>query len=336
MDNEEEVLQKFRAVNPIRIAGNINSIANAIDNIRRLKNFLVRKSDDASEKNQVSHKKCDNNIESVNKSRVDFSGQHTDIAYASIFDNGLPTEYISRIENDILRRNVKESFSDAVHDGYLKLDNGKYQLTDNGKEHINSPEFIKRFENDQKYMLIDQESKAVFKLKGEPQDVEVFRYAESINIGADNLYGDKSSTNDVTAYFEKLERKGFVTVDKDNNVKPTEKTQQYLNEHYPQKVDIKLITTGNVEDLAKASSAVNMPPGVSQNGMLGNPVNTTADAAKATEGAAATEAGKTAAKTASSAAGTVTIVITVANAALKKLKQQNNNRKVNHTNSRQR
>jgi|GEM_PF-1480834 len=353
MDYDEEVLKKFSAVNPVRIAGNINSIANAIDNIRRLKNFL--EGNNQIDKNDTDeNQKIDKNLENINapksekKIQVDFSGQHTDISYASLFDDGLPTEYILKIDDDILKRNVKESFSDAVDDGYLKLDDGKYQLTDKGKEHINSPAFIKQFENDQKYSLLELESKAAFKLKGEPQDVEVFRYADSINIGAKNLYGDENTAKDVTAYFKKLERNGFVIIDKNDNITPTEKTQQFLNEHYPKKTDIELITADNVEDLAKTgekqnsaangikfaekgenpvkNNSANFSPAMAKN-------NVSKDVVKKT-----TEAGNAAGveKAASGVGGTVTIVITVANAALKKLKQQQNDQKVSHTNSHQR
>lgn len=235
MDKSDEIVQDFKNLNPLNMLNKVSSIYNTIESIRKLNEFISRDKKDMPDTD----------------TQINFSGQHTDIAYVSMSKDGIPTEQIENIEDNILKRNVRESFNDAVADGYLKIENERYQLTDKGLSHINSPEFISQFETDQKYSLLLGETKAVFELNGTSQDAEVFRYAESINLSDKNLLGDKQSATEIMSYFKKLEKENFVTIGKDNIVKPTAKMQEFLNTHYPKKVGIDMITPQNAEELAK-------------------------------------------------------------------------------------
>ena len=255
MSKEDEIVDIY---DPIKAMAKISSIVSSVENIKRMVNFFrCPHCSMSSESAGANTSTAPENIS------VNYTGLHTDIAFVSTAEDGIERISLEAIEDNILRRNVLESFDDSVADGYLTCENGKYFLTNKGKEHINSPAFIKQFEKDQKYNLANSENRAMFEFKGEAQDVDIFRYTNSFDLNQLNVSENVIAVDKVTSYFEKLEKTGFVNIDKNRVVTPTEKTLKYLSQQPAKNFSVKAVTSNNINEvvntvasLAKSSNAV--------------------------------------------------------------------------------
>ncbi len=255
MSKEDEIVDLY---DPIKAMAKISSIVSSVENIKRMVNFFrCPHCSMSSESSGTNTSIAPENIS------LNYTGLHTDIAFVSTAENGIERTSLEAIEDNILRRNVLESFDDSVADGYLTCENGKYLLTNKGKEHINSPAFIKQFEKDQKYNLANSENRAMFEFKGEAQDVDIFRYTNSFDLNQLNVSENVIAVDKVTSYFEKLEKTGFVNIDKNRVVTPTEKTLKYLSQQPAKNFSVKVVTSNNINEvvntvasLAKSSNAV--------------------------------------------------------------------------------
>lgn len=176
-----------------------------------------------------------------------FTGQHTDIAFVDA--NGtLDTNTINQIKDENLRQNVMQSYSDAVDDGYLAYDDGKFRLTEKGREHINSEPFKEQFEKDQLYAM--SKNKAQITLNGNASDLNVFRYTDQINLNH-LAYSDPAKFKRVVSYFEECQKYDFVKISSDGTVVPTEKCYTYLEQNKDFGFNIKKINPDNIQKVAK-------------------------------------------------------------------------------------
>ncbi|MEE0264685.1 MAG: hypothetical protein UD936_03570 [Acutalibacteraceae bacterium] len=264
MSKEDDIVDIY---DPIKAMAKISSIVSSVENIKRMVNFFrCPHCSMSSESSGTNTSIAPENIS------LNYTGLHTDIAFVSTAENGIERTSLEAIEDNILRRNVLESFDDSVADGYLTCENGKYLLTDKGKEHINSPAFIKQFEKDQEYFLANNNYRAMFEFKGEGQDIDIFRYADSFNLNSLNVSENKETVDKVVSYFRTLVKTGFVNINKSLVVTPTEKALKYFTQNPPLNFDVKPVTTKNIKEivntvasLAKSPSTVGVIVEVSKN-----------------------------------------------------------------------
>ena len=255
MSKEDEIVDIY---DPVKAMAKISSIVSSVENIKRMVNFFrCPHCSMSSESTGANTSTAPENIS------VNYTGLHTDIAFVSTAEDGIERISLEAIEDNILRRNVLESFDDSVADGYLTCENGRYMLTDKGKEHINSPAFIQQFEKDQEYFLANNSYRAMFEFKGEGQDIDIFRYADSFNLNSLNVSENKETVDKVVSYFRTLEKTGFVNINKSLVVTPTEKALKYFTQHPPLNFNVKPVTTKNIKEtvntvasLAKSPSTV--------------------------------------------------------------------------------
>ena len=181
--------------------------------------------------------------------KPNFTGQHTDIAFTA--ENGkLNENVINSINDDSLRKNVQDTFNDAVKDGYLNYNDstGEYVLTQKGNEHINSEQFIRQFERDQLNKISD--NKAYVNLKGNSSDLGVFRYTDSINLNH-LAHSDPAAFKRLQSYFYECQKYDFVDIAPDGTIIPTEKCKTYLN-NSNEKIDIFKLNKNNIKDFEKS------------------------------------------------------------------------------------
>lgn len=256
MNKEDEIVDLY---DPIKNISKISSIVSSVENIKRMIIFFkpTGKRNGSNDDNSPTA----NSANSVpNDISVNYTGLHTDIAFVSTTKDGIERTSIESIDDNILKRNVLESFDDAVSDGFLTCENGKYLLTNKGKEHINSPAFIKQFEKDQKYNLANSENRAMFEFKGEAQDVDIFRYTNSFDLKQLNVSENVIAVDKVNSYFIKLEKTGFVNIDKNRVVTPTEKTLKYLSQHPTKNFDVKPVTANNINEVVNTVASLAKSP----------------------------------------------------------------------------
>lgn len=267
MNKEDDIVDLY---DPVKIMGKVSSIVYSMENIKRMLKYLQPKSKGNKEKNEITDKllndankkSTDNRLSNTvsDDISINYTGLHTDIAFVSTAKEGIARTSLETIEDNILKRNVLESFDDAVSDGYLNCKDGKYTLTDKGKEHINSSAFIKQFEKDQKYLLANSENRAIFEFKGEPQDVDIFRYTNSFDLNKLNVSEHIEAVDKVTSYFRKLEETGFVNIDKNRVATPTEKTLKYFSQHPNKNFDVRPVTVDNINEIVKTVASIAKSP----------------------------------------------------------------------------
>lgn len=256
MNKEDEIVDLY---DPVKNISKISSIIYSVENIKRMISFF--KSTGKRSGGNDDNSPTTNSANTVpNDISVNYTGLHTDIAFVSTTKDGIERTSIESIDDNILKRNVLESFDDAVSDGFLTCENGKYLLTNKGKEHINSPAFIKQFEKDQKYNLTNSENRAMFEFKGEPQDVDIFRYTNSFDLNKLNVSDNIVAVDKVNSYFKKLEKTGFVNIDKNRVVTPTEKTLKYLSQHPTKNFGVKPVTTNNINEVVNKVASLAKSP----------------------------------------------------------------------------
>lgn len=175
-----------------------------------------------------------------------FTGQHTDIAYTAT-DRGVTLIDINNIKDSELRSNVIYCYSDAIIDGYLDYDKqtDKFTLTEKGREHINSSAFKEQFEKDQ-YRKIS-ENKAVVTLKGSKSDLNIFRYADEINLKM--VTCNPTDYKNISEFFRRCEKYGWVTVSNSGIIKPTEKCLSYLSKNAAKDFKIAKLTSDNLKEV---------------------------------------------------------------------------------------
>jgi hypothetical protein len=178
---------------------------------------------------------------------MNFSGQHTDIAYANT-DAGVNIADFQKIEDEDLRKSVISNYNKAVEDGYLEYDKSTsvYKATEKGKNHIQSQSFIEQFEKDQQNRLVS--NKATITLEGNKKDLEAFRYTDNLNLNA--ISANPQQYKNIVEYFRTCEKYGLVTIE-DNVVKPTEKCNQYLAQHEAKNICVEKLTSDNAVRLSQ-------------------------------------------------------------------------------------
>lgn len=138
---------------------------------------------------QQSVQQKSNNVNELS-SNIKLTGQFTDIAYADT--DKITEKAISELckDDEKLLNNVMDTYNNAVNDGLLKREWSKtesdviYTLTDKGKELVNSENFKKQLEKNIKNTLYNENFKntAVVEFTGTKDDVNVFRYVDTLNI----------------------------------------------------------------------------------------------------------------------------------------------------------
>lgn len=178
---------------------------------------------------QQSVQQKSNNVNELS-SNIKLTGQFTDIAYADT--DKITEKAISELckDDEKLLNNVMDTYNNAVNDGLLKREWSKaesdviYTLTDKGKELVNSEDFKKQLEKNIKNTLYNENFKntAVVEFTGTKDDVNVFRYVDTLNI--------KSFDNNpvMKKMFDMLKKYEFISVDKNGNAKPTDKLNTYF------------------------------------------------------------------------------------------------------------
>lgn len=178
---------------------------------------------------QQSVQQKSNNVNELS-SNIKLTGQFTDIAYADT--DKITEKAISELckDDEKLLNNVMDTYNNAVNDGLLKREWSKaesdviYTLTDKGKELVNSEDFKKQLEKNIKNTLYNENFKntAVVEFTGTKDDVNVFRYVDTLNI--------KSFDNNpvMKKMFDMLKKYEFISVDENGNVKPTDKLNTYF------------------------------------------------------------------------------------------------------------
>lgn len=188
-----------------------------------------------------------------------FTGQHTDIAFVA--ENGsMSADVIESIPDENLRNNVIQTYSDAVQEGYLQYDKQSrmFVITEKGREHINSDAFMRQFESDQLSQL--SENKAHVQLKGNSDDLEVFRFTDSINLNQLNRSSSEAAER-VRSYCLECQKYGLVNISPDGTVTPTEKCLRYLQQNEKGNFDITKLTADNVEAIADNLKNTQTKPG---------------------------------------------------------------------------
>lgn len=178
---------------------------------------------------QQSVQQKSNNVNELS-SNIKLTGQFTDIAYADT--DKITEKAISELckDDEKLLNNVMDTYNNAVKDGLLKREWSKaesdviYTLTDKGKELVNSENFKKQLEKNIKNTLYNENFKntAVVEFTGTKDDVNVFRYVDTLNI--------KSFDNNpvMKKMFDMLKKYEFISVDENGNAKPTDKLNTYF------------------------------------------------------------------------------------------------------------
>lgn len=178
---------------------------------------------------QQSVQQKSNNVNELS-SNIKLTGQFTDIAYADT--DKITEKAISELckDDEKLLNNVMDTYNNAVNDGLLKREWSKaesdviYTLTDKGKELVNSEDFKKQLEKNIKNTLYNENFKntAVVEFTGTKDDVNVFRYVDTLNI----KYFDNNPV--MKKMFDMLKKYEFISVDENGNAKPTDKLNTYF------------------------------------------------------------------------------------------------------------
>lgn len=186
----------------------------------------------------------DDSIESV----FNFTGQHTDIAAVSE-TGSLQANVIENLSNEELRKNVINTYADAVKDGYLEYDNATrtFTLTDKGQAHINTEEFIRQFEKDQLGDIAA--NKARIELRGNASDLNAFRFTNSIDLNH-LAHSNPEVYKRVQEYFRECEKYGFVDISPEGIATPTGLCYEYLNQTPMNDFNIRKVTRDNIREVA--------------------------------------------------------------------------------------
>lgn len=246
---------------------------------------------------QQSVQQKSNNVNELS-SNIKLTGQFTDIAYADT--DKITEKAISELckDDEKLLNNVMDTYNNAVNDGLLKREWSKaesdviYTLTDKGKELVNSEDFKKQLEKNIKNTLYNENFKntAVVEFTGTKDDVNVFRYVDTLNI--------KSFDNNpvMKKMFDMLKKYEFISVDENGNAKPTDKLNTYFAQQDRKgiKTNLKItkVTPDNMQQAAdKIQKAKQAAQATKKNAEVATKVAKTTVNAAAKTGAATATAG---------------------------------------------
>lgn len=246
---------------------------------------------------QQSVQQKSNNVNELS-SNIKLTGQFTDIAYADT--DKITEKAISELckDDEKLLNNVMDTYNNAVNDGLLKREWSKaesdviYTLTDKGKELVNSEDFKKQLEKNIKNTLYNENFKntAVVEFTGTKDDVNVFRYVDTLNI--------KSFDNNpvMKKMFDMLKKYEFISVDENGNAKPTDKLNTYFAQQDRKgiKTNLKItkVTPDNMQQAAdKIQKAKQAAQATKKNAEVANKAAKTTVNAAAKTGAATATAG---------------------------------------------
>lgn len=246
---------------------------------------------------QQSVQQKSNNVNELS-SNIKLTGQFTDIAYADT--DKITEKAISELckDDEKLLNNVMDTYNNAVNDGLLKREWSKaesdviYTLTDKGKELVNSEDFKKQLEKNIKNTLYNENFKntAVVEFTGTKDDVNVFRYVDTLNI--------KSFDNNpvMKKMFDMLKKYEFISVDENGNAKPTDKLNTYFAQQDRKgiKTNLKIIkvTPDNMQQAAdKIQKAKQAAQATKKNAEVATKAAKTTVNAAAKTGAATATAG---------------------------------------------
>ena len=244
----------------------------------------------------IFKRKADEAADSV-ESSFNFTGQHTDIAAVSE-TGSLQANVIESIPDETVRKNTISAYTDALNDGYLEYNSRTrtFMLTTKGQEHINSDEFIRQFEKDQLGNIA--ENKARIELKGNPSDLNAFRFTNAIDLNH-LTHSSPEVYKRVQEYFRECEKYGFVEISPAGIATPTDKCHDFLNHSPMNDFNIRKVTRDNIRQVA---DELKDSAKESAKDAFGNILNKQA-AQKAAQKAAAKAAASTTAKTAVSSTG---------------------------------
>lgn len=246
---------------------------------------------------QQSVQQKSNNVNELS-SNIKLTGQFTDIAYADT--DKITEKAISELckDDEKLLNNVMDTYNNAVNDGLLKREWSKaesdviYTLTDKGKELVNSEDFKKQLEKNIKNTLYNENFKntAVVEFTGTKDDVNVFRYVDTLNI--------KSFDNNpvMKKMFDMLKKYEFISVDENGNAKPTDKLNTYFAQQDRKGIKINLkitkVTPDNMQQAAdKIQKAKQAAQATKKNAEVATKAAKTTVNAAAKTGAATATAG---------------------------------------------
>ena len=246
---------------------------------------------------QQSVQQKSNNVNELS-SNIKLTGQFTDIAYADT--DKITEKAISELckDDEKLLNNVMDTYNNAVNDGLLKREWSKaesdviYTLTDKGKELVNSEDFKKQLEKNIKNTLYNENFKntAVVEFTGTKDDVNVFRYVDTLNI--------KSFDNNpvMKKMFDMLKKYEFISVDENGNAKPTDKLNTYFAQQDRKgiKTNLKItkVTPDNMQQAAdKIQKAKQAAQATKKNAEVATKAAKTTVKAAAKTGAATATAG---------------------------------------------
>ena len=246
---------------------------------------------------QQSVQQKSNNVNELS-SNIKLTGQFTDIAYADT--DKITEKAISELckDDEKLLNNVMDTYNNAVNDGLLKREWSKaesdviYTLTDKGKELVNSEDFKKQLEKNIKNTLYNENVKntAVVEFTGTKDDVNVFRYVDTLNI--------KSFDNNpvMKKMFDMLKKYEFISVDENGNAKPTDKLNTYFDQQDRKgiKTNLKItkVTPDNMQQAAdKIQKAKQAAQATKKNAEVATKAAKTTVNAAAKTGAATATAG---------------------------------------------
>lgn len=272
------------------------------------------------DKHHSHRKKADEAQVKENSSKIQFTGQYTDIAYADTEE--MTTSNIRKICGDDkkLYNSVIENYTEAVREGHLQIERVNnenfYTLTDKGRELINSEAFRNQFEKDQRnFMCNTHKNTACIQFTGEKSDINIFRFTDSFNINS--LSGDKKQISHIQKMIKNWQKYGFAEVDQNGNVTATEKCRSFFKQQDLQSVKSDMaITKINPQNLDK----------VAQN-LKSTTAETVKKATKETAKQTISTAAKTGASTASGAAtgGVSTAIMAVIELSKKGIQFLDNN-----------
>lgn len=250
MQEADQMIEQISAKSKQRIKKVINptTYMRLYDNIERIHNRLKHLKKWLEGRN--SNKQY-SQILSEQQLKIEFTGQHTDIVNITRYEKEhMPCSEIDKLDGS-LQANVREEFNIAQQSDYIKrvkVDNVDYYvLTPKGREHINSEAFLKQYEQHQTKAILKNNQCAVVRLQGSSEDLNVFRYADKIDLSQESTA--------VQNYFNRCSPT-FVNI-KNGVATPTKETRNWLinnSDSMLKNGNIKPITADNVDSIMKATT----------------------------------------------------------------------------------
>lgn len=155
----------------------------------------------------------------VNDTNFQFTGQVTDLRFFSghaVMD----MDMIRNIPDAELRTAVQDEFNRAAQNGLIKINpqTNSIALTTKGQQYIGKPTFQKAAQQQLAYVQVPQEIQTVtenigFPLNGSMNDIQIFRYADTVDLTTVLQSPNSEVAQKVIAGFQKLETEGKVAFD---------------------------------------------------------------------------------------------------------------------------